>query len=174
MKKLLFIGCLIALVSTPQLHAQSALGYSSGNASAVKNVSSSKKSKKAKVKASADMILGVWWSPEMDAKIEIYEEDDKYYGKIVWLDDPSLTDERNEDPELRGRPILGIQLLKDFEYNSRKKEWSHGMVYEPYKGKFYSSYIKVDKKNSNKLKVRGFIMNTRFLGETETFTRVEE
>lgn len=120
----------------------------------------------------SDEILGLWWSPQKDAKIEIYKEEGKFFGRIVWLQNPLLRDERNEDPELNGRPIMGINLLKGFEYNSRKKEWTEGMVYEPYKGKFYGSFLRLDKKNINKLLVRGFLMSARFLGRTEIFTRV--
>lgn len=165
MKKLLIVVCLFALAGVESTFAQQEKGDYYAEEELIEPASNRLEP--------SDMILGLWWSPQKDAQIKIYKEDGKYFGKIIWLNDPSLVDERNEDPELRGRPIMGIDLLKGFEYNSRKKEWAEGMVYEPYRGKFYDSYMKVDKRNSDKLKVRGFIMNTRFLGETETFTRVK-
>ena len=33
----------------------------------------------------ADKILGVYWSPKKDAKIEIFKRDNRYYGRSVWV-----------------------------------------------------------------------------------------
>jgi hypothetical protein len=32
----------------------------------------------------ADKIIGVYWSPKKDAKIEIYKKGDMYFGKSIW------------------------------------------------------------------------------------------
>lgn len=36
----------------------------------------------------ADDILGLWLNEDEDAHIEVYRENDLYYGKIVWLKFP--------------------------------------------------------------------------------------
>ncbi len=36
----------------------------------------------------SDRIVGFYWSPKKDAKIEIYKRGDKYFGKSVWAATP--------------------------------------------------------------------------------------
>ena len=40
----------------------------------------------------ANDILGHWFNEEKDAKVEIYQENGKYYGKVVWLEEPNEPD----------------------------------------------------------------------------------
>ena len=51
----------------------------------------------------ADDILGIWWTPEKDGRIEIYKENDKYFGKIIWLipENRGNKDDKNPDPDKR-------------------------------------------------------------------------
>ena len=34
----------------------------------------------------ADKIIGVYWSPKKDAKIEIYKKGELYYAKSIWAE----------------------------------------------------------------------------------------
>ena len=55
----------------------------------------------------ADDVLGLWLTDDGRAKIEIYNENGKYSGKIVWLIQPQDVngnpplDTQNPDPEMR-------------------------------------------------------------------------
>lgn len=135
-----------------------------------------------------DAILGLWATdPEGgggEAHVRIYKEDGKYFGKIVWLaepvypdDDPKgtpgeeKTDLNNPDPDLRGEPVIGLLITKDFVYNGDGL-WHKGTIYDPDNGKTYKCKIKYG--DSDKvLKVRGFI-GISMLGRTTYWTRVED
>ena len=109
----------------------------------------------------ANDILGHWFNEEKDAKVEIYQENGKYYGKVVWLEEPNepdtglpKLDDENDDPELQKRPIMGLLLMTDFVFDG-DDEWEDGEIYDPKSGNTYSCYMKFDSKDV--LKVRGFI-----------------
>jgi uncharacterized protein (DUF2147 family) len=84
----------------------------------------------------------------------------KYYGKIVWLKEPNKNgkpkvDDKNPEPKLQNRPILGLQILNDFTYNSSDNEWSGGTIYNPTSGKTYNCYMNFE--TNSRLKIRGYI-----------------
>jgi uncharacterized protein (DUF2147 family) len=113
-----------------------------------------------------DQILGVYWSPKKDAKIEIYKKDDRYFGKSVWVATPKK-DIENPDKQLRQRDMLGVNLLTNFSYDDGA--YSGGEVYDPANGKTYSCKISFIGQN---LKVRGYIGISLF-GRTEIFERIK-
>ena len=122
----------------------------------------------------ADDILGIWFNEEKDAKVEIYQDNGKYYGKVVWLEEPNepdtglpKLDDENDDPELQKRPIMGLLLMIDFEFDG-DDEWEDGEIYDPKSGNTYSCYMKFD--SENVLKVRGFI-GISWIGRTTYWTR---
>ena len=86
-----------------------------------------------------DAILGTWVNEEQTTHIKIYKEEGMYFGKIVWLPmttDPNgnpITDRNNPDSELRERPLLGINILENFEY--KNGEWKEGTIYSPTNGR---------------------------------------
>jgi Uncharacterized protein conserved in bacteria len=116
----------------------------------------------------ADLILGTYWSPKKDGKIEIYKKNNKYYGKIVWGKNPRK-DVNNPDPNLRDKDLIGLDFLTDFNYNKDDKEWVNGRIYDPKNGKIYKAYMWLE---NNNLKVKGYI-GVSFLGRSELFERVK-
>lgn len=135
-----------------------------------------------------DAILGLWATdPEGgggEAHVEVYKENGKYYGKIIWLaqpvyppDDPKgtpgepKTDLNNPDPDLQTNPVVGLLITKDFVYKG-KGQWHKGTIYDPDNGKTYKCKIKYGD-NENVLKVRGFI-GVSLLGRNTYWTRVED
>ncbi len=126
----------------------------------------------------ANDILGVWLTQDKDSHVEIYKVGNKFFGKIVWLQDPidSITgkpklDDKNENPSLRNRPVMGLKLLKNFVFDG-DNEWENGTIYDPKKGKTYSCYIKFpNENNKNRIKIRGYI-GFSLLGRTVYWTRV--
>ena len=91
----------------------------------------------------SDKIVGIWWNEEKTSKIEISKKDGKYIGTIVYMipekyeNGQPPKDDKNPDARLRTRPIIGIQILNDFVYNSKDKEWNSGEIYDPKSGKTY-------------------------------------
>jgi uncharacterized protein (DUF2147 family) len=123
----------------------------------------------------ADLILGKWLNEDKDAHIEITKDAGKYFGKIVWLRDPidTLTgkpkiDDKNSDKALQSRPVLGLEILKDFTFDG-DDEWSEGTIYDPNNGKTYDCYMEIGE--TGILKIRGYI-GISWIGRTTYWTRV--
>ncbi len=124
----------------------------------------------------ANQVVGFWLTVDGDSQIEIIRKsDNKYYGRIVWLDEPlndqgrPKVDDKNPDKAMHNRPLIGLEILKGFTYNESKKEWSGGTIYDPKNGKTYDSYFWLD--GNNTLKLKGFVLGMRFLGRETTWTR---
>ncbi len=127
--------------------------------------------------AQADKILGTWLNEPKDAKIEVYKKGDQYFGKIIWLsknvgpngESPKL-DVNNEDEKLRSRPIVGINILKDLEWDEDDNEWDDGEIYDPRSGSTYSLYAKLE--DANTLFLKGY-MGLAVIGRSTLWTRVK-
>ena len=127
----------------------------------------------------ADDIVGVWLNEDKDAHIEIYNDGGKYFGKIIWLKTPidektgkPKVDDKNTDPALQSRPVMGLLLLKDFVFDG-DEEWEDGEIYDPKSGKTYSCYMEFpDEDNLDNLKIRGYI-GISLIGRTTYWTRVK-
>jgi uncharacterized protein (DUF2147 family) len=121
----------------------------------------------------SDAILGKWYNTEKDAQIEIYKEGGKFFGKVIWLQNPDengqpFKDRNNADESKRDRPIIGLKLLHNFEYNGGT--WENGTIYDPKNGKTYSCIIK--KKDNKTLEVRGYV-GISLIGRTVEWTKAE-
>ncbi|MEM7573046.1 MAG: DUF2147 domain-containing protein [Bacteroidota bacterium] len=116
-------------------------------------------------------VLGRWLSAEGNAQVEIYQSGDKYFGKIVWMEEPYdedgnlKLDEENPEASLQSQTILNSIILQDFTY--KNKQWKGGTIYDPESGKTYSSKMWLD--GDNTLKLRGY---WGFLYRTSQWTRV--
>ena len=121
-----------------------------------------------------DDIVGVWKDGKGKGHVQIYKQNGKYYGKIVWLQKPKdengkpKVDKNNPNTSLRNKPLLGLTMLRNFEYDDG--EWSGGNIYNPSDGKEYKAYMKL--KDKNTLAVRGYV-GISLLGKTDTWTRVQ-
>jgi uncharacterized protein (DUF2147 family) len=124
------------------------------------------------VLAESDRIIGEWTTAEGKARVLITRCDSLYCGKIVWLKDPlkngsPVVDSKNADVKLRDAPILGMTLLRGFQYDG-DGEYVGGKVYDPESGDTYSGKMRlVDAKT---LELRGYVLIPLF-GRTETWTR---
>lgn len=113
----------------------------------------------------ADKIIGLYWSPQKDARIEIYKKGITYFGKTVWAAIPRK-DTQNPNQQLRQRNLLGLDILTNFTYEDGG--YKDGKVYDPNNGKTYSCKMTLDGVN---LKVKGYI-GISLLGRTELFERI--
>ena len=122
-----------------------------------------------------DAVVGTWYNGSKESRIEIYKCSNNYCGKIVWLKEPNneegkpKVDKNNPDAKLQSRPIMGMQLMKDFEYDSGNV-WEDGEIYDPKSGKTYS--CKMTLTNPDRLEVRGYV-GISLIGRTDVWTRAK-
>ena len=119
-------------------------------------------------------ISGKWLSGDGDGWIEIRMSGQGLSGVIAGSpnanEDRPDTDEKNPDPALRDRLLVGLQIFDGFEYKG-KGRWKSGTIYDPNSGKTYQ--CTVTRVDDDTLKVRGFI-GVSLLGRTEVWTRVRD
>jgi uncharacterized protein (DUF2147 family) len=118
----------------------------------------------------ADQIVGVYWGPLKDGKVEIYKRGAHYAGKIV-EEKVAAYDRNNPDPLLKDRPLLGVNIFTNFDYYAPDKQWLNGKVYDPKDGKSYDCKLWLENEGKT-LVVRGFI-GVSFFGRTERMERVK-
>lgn len=149
--KLLFVALLLVAFFTPDLFSQD-----------------------------ADKVLGYWLTQDGDSQVKIFKaKDGKYYGNIKWLnvttrEDGSIKlDDKNPDSELAKKQILNLQLLKTFEFDSKKNEWNNGTIYDPKSGKTYKCFMWFEDGDDVTLHVKGFI-GFSLIGSRVDWTREEK
>ena len=114
-----------------------------------------------------DRLLAFWFTEDDNATVEIYREDDAYFGRIVALKNPLYADDtttgmacqpkvdlNNPDLDKQSRPIVGLNLLRGFIYIGDNK-WRKGKIYDPENGKDYDCNIKL--KDDGSLSLRCYI-----------------
>lgn len=122
-----------------------------------------------------DMLIGIWEPSHGKAKIKIEKIADKYYGKIVWLKEPSFEDgtpkldKNNPDAAMKEVPVKGLRILKDLQYTG-KDEWSEGTIYDPENGTTYSGIVKMIDENT--LDLRGYV-GAKTFGRSDIWKRLE-
>ncbi|GAB2692612.1 DUF2147 domain-containing protein [Mucilaginibacter koreensis] len=121
-----------------------------------------------------DQIIGKWLNSSGEGQIQIYKKGSHYFGKLAWIKIPNdetgkpKTDQKNPNESLRSRPLLNLEILKDFAFDG-DDVYEDGTIYDPKSGKTYSCKMTLD---GNKLKVRGYV-GISLIGRTEVFTRVK-
>ena len=116
-------------------------------------------------------VEGTWLSADGDGLIEISVVGEELRGTILGSpnDDPEREkyDVHNPDPGLRGRKLVGLEIITGFRYDGDGK-WSGGQIYDPNSGKTYQGKIRLVERD--KLHLRGFI-GISLIGRTEIWTR---
>jgi uncharacterized protein (DUF2147 family) len=112
---------------------------------------------------------GVWLTEAGDAKIHVGKCGSGLCGTVIWLkvpNDPATgwpqLDDKNKDPALARRPIIGLNIFKGMKPVAERK-WS-GRIYNADNGKTYASDITLA--GPRKLEVRGCVMAILCGGET--------
>ncbi len=122
----------------------------------------------------ADDVLGYWASE--GSIIHVSKHADELSARVFALMDPTYTpeeaprpvgavrlDDRNPDPEIRTRPVLGLELLSGYRFSGKRWE---GKIYDPESGNTYSSRMERD--GDGNLKMRGYV-GIPLLGRTAIF-----
>ncbi|MBP6664917.1 MAG: DUF2147 domain-containing protein, partial [Chitinophagales bacterium] len=64
-----------------------------------------------------------------------------------------------------------VQLLNGFAFDAKANEWSGGTLYNTRDGKTYSGYMMMNKNGT--LFLKGYVMGIRWLGKSDTWTRIK-
>ena len=115
---------------------------------------------------------GVWLTEKGDARVQVSRCGAGLCGKVVWLREPidhatgkPAIDDQNRNPELRNRPIIGLQLFIGMR-PAGPGSWS-GQIYNADDGQTYDSTVAQN--DADHLQVRGCVGP---LCGSETWTRV--
>jgi len=123
-------------------------------------------------------IIGKWAAlPKKNLVVEVFRMGKEYKARVAWFndrDDPSKPmklrlDEKNPDPALRKRKLLGLEVLTNMVYNARANRWESGKIYDAKSGRIWSSTAWLT--NDGILKVRGF-WHFEFIGKNMNFIKV--
>ena len=119
----------------------------------------------------ADAVIGEYYTPDNTSIVEIFKKGNKYYGKMIWLKEPTdkngslKKDIKNPNPDLQNRTMKGTVFM-NFVYEEDYK-WK-GKIYNFRDGKNYNANMKLS--DMNTLEVRGYIGFT-WLGKTSIWKR---
>ncbi len=121
-----------------------------------------------------DAILGKWITTTENCVIEVYKQAGEFKAKILWFQEGKkaineYTDEKNPDPALRTRKVLGMDVVHGLHYDADEKQWVDGQIYDATSGKEWDSVVWLT--SDNLLKVKGYWL-FKFLSKTKTFKRV--
>lgn len=90
--------------------------------------------------------IGLWLTEKGDARIHVTQCGRALCGKVVWLRDPidpatgrPQTDDKNPNPSLASRPMIGVQLFIGMN-PSGPGTWA-GRIYNGDDGKVYDSKV---------------------------------
>lgn len=121
--------------------------------------------------ALASDVTGVWRTSEEGGKIAIERCGTSICGKILGGGAPqagrSNTDEKNKNPALRSRPLLGLTIMQGF--SGGPQVWTGGTIYNPNDGGVYQATVKLAA--NDVLQVKGCIVAP--LCKTQTWTRLK-
>ncbi len=113
-------------------------------------------------------VVGIYWTPKKDGKIEITTRNNLFFGKVLEGKNPRK-DTLNPNPALRSKQVIGMEIMKNFKFNKNNNEYIDGEIYDPESGKTYSCKMWMENEN---LKIRGFL-GISLLGRTEFFEKVK-
>ena len=123
----------------------------------------------APAKAQAAGPDGIWLTQAGDAKVRVSKCGAGICGVVVWLRDPidsatgkAQVDDKNPNPALARRPIIGLSLFAGMRPSGPEK-WS-GQIYNADDGNSYASNVSVS--GPGTLKVEGCVGAGLCGGET--------
>lgn len=123
--------------------------------------------------AFSQSIVGTWKTIDDESGkprsiVEIYENEGKYFGRII-----KLFREVGEDPDpvceecdgyRKDQKIIGMEIITDMKFNKNNDEYHKGEIMDPENGNVYDCKLWVD--DDGKLKVRGYLL---FFYRTQTW-----
>lgn len=124
----------------------------------------------------AQAIVGKWKTIDDESGkprsiVEIYQEEGKFFGKIIKLyrdpgEDPDPVCEECEDHR-NGQKVIGMEIITDMKFDKSAGEYRKGEILDPENGNIYDCKIWIDEEGN--LKVRGYLL---FFYRTQTWLPV--
>ena len=98
------------------------------------------------------------------SKVRVFKDKNgEYFAQCIWLRDSLdpktgklVTDTKNPDKSLRDTPCNRIIIIRHMKYNSKKKHWDSGKIYDPTRG--ISANCTCEFLPDGRLKVRGSVL----------------
>ena len=115
----------------------------------------------------ADDAFGTWRHPDNGSLISVYQCGGGLCAKVVKVADPGRKDDKNPDPKLRTRPVVGVVIMNGAK-KSGANSWS-GKLYNTQDGETYNGTVTVVNKNT--LKLQGCVLGG-IICQGPTWTRV--
>lgn len=103
--------------------------------------------------------VGVWKTiddetGEAKSHVEIYEQDGKFYGKVVkLLLKPADTKCEKCSGKRKNQPVVGMVIIEDLE--PYRYYWAEGTILDPASGKEYGCSVWFEDDDNSKLYLRG-------------------
>jgi uncharacterized protein (DUF2147 family) len=122
----------------------------------------------------AHRLVGTWEYEEKNLRIEVFEDNGSFAGKMIWFKCSSeevmqaSRDTENPDDKLADRKLLGLKLLENLSYQG-ENEWSNGKIYDPNSGRTYDACIYLT--GPNTATVRGY-WKFKWIGRSMVFNRL--
>lgn len=122
-----------------------------------------------------DAILGKWITMTGNCIVEVYKQNKDYKAKVLWFkpkegkSTSDWKDEKNPNPALRNRKLLGMDAMNGLQYDAKNNEWVDGRIYDATSGKEWDSVVWLT--DDHLLKVKGYWV-FKFVSQTKTFKRV--
>lgn len=106
------------------------------------------------------------------AVVEVYEKGGLMYGKVVEILEKGKGNAKciKCKGERKDKPVLGMQIIGGLKQTGNK-EYKGKTLFDPEQAMTFRCKIWLNPKNSNELKVRGYLA---FLYRTQTWIRVTE
>jgi uncharacterized protein (DUF2147 family) len=102
-------------------------------------------------------ITGIWLTEKGESKVEIYERNSEFFGKVIWV---------KEQTE-KAQKSVGVTILKNFVI--QKDNTYTGSIFAPHLDKTFKGAI--TPKSENEITVRGFLGISLF-GSSQHWKRV--
>ena len=125
-------------------------------------------------RAAQEDLDGFWIDSDGEVIIEVVPCGAARCGRVAWLKQPDgadglpLRDVKNADPNLKSRPVCGLEVVSAFKKQS-DGTWGDGTVYVSDQGASYSGKAEII--SATQIKVTGFIGFAIF-GESEIWAKV--
>ncbi|MFT3967240.1 MAG: DUF2147 domain-containing protein [Sphingobium sp.] len=120
--------------------------------------------------ADPNAVIGRWRTEARHGVVEIARCGPSICGKLIDSDglkaNPDLLDAKNKDAALRGRKLMGLQMLQGFSW--KDGAWQGGTIYNGEDGGTYKATV--TPVSANQLKLKGCIVWP--LCKTQTWTRL--
>jgi uncharacterized protein (DUF2147 family) len=123
-------------------------------------------------------VVGTWITIDDEtgkkkSKVKLYKSKGKMYGRIVYLfpreGRPKNAKCTKCTGDRKNKPLVNLQIVRSMVWDG--SVWKDGNIVDPENGKIYDCKMWLDPKNSDRLKVRGYVS---FFYRTQTWKRVQE